>query len=81
MRTTLTLDDDVALLLKKEIRRSGEPFKQAVNRHLRSALTSRSSQPAPKPFTVRTFSMQFPEGVNLDKTSAALEALEGPLHR
>ena len=27
MRTTLTLDEDVAALLNKEVRKTGEPFK------------------------------------------------------
>lgn len=81
MRTTLTLDDDVTLLLRKEIRRSGEPFKQAVNRCLRTALTSQAARPRSKPFKVKAISLQLPEGINLDKTSAVLEALEGPMHR
>jgi len=81
VRTTLTLDEDVALLLKKEVRRSGEPFKQAVNRCLRKALTSSGRKPHSKPFKVTPIDLQLPEGINLDKTSAILEALEGPMHR
>ncbi len=38
MRMKVTPDDDVALLLKKENRRMGEPMKQTVNRVLRSEL-------------------------------------------
>ena len=38
MRTTLTLDDDVASLLAKEVRRSGVSFKAAVNQFLRMGL-------------------------------------------
>ncbi len=81
MRTTLTLDEDVALLLRKELRRSGEPLKQTVNRCLRAALAPSGTRPKPKPFKVTPIKMRFPEGVNLDKTSAILEALEGPLYR
>jgi len=81
VRTTLTLDDDVALLLRKEIRRSGEPFKQAVNRCLRAALSSSPGKAASKPFKVTPIALQLPEGINLDKTSAILEVLEGPMHR
>ncbi|MBS1821666.1 MAG: DUF2191 domain-containing protein [Acidobacteria bacterium] len=81
MRTTLTIDDDVALLLRKEIRRSGEPFKQAVNRCLRAALSSSAGKAPAKPFKVTPIALQLPEGINLDKTSAILEALEGPMHR
>lgn len=81
MRTTLTIDDDVALLLRREIKRSGEPLKQTVNRCLRVALTSASSKTVAKPFKVTPIDLQLPEGIDLDKTSAILEALEGPLHR
>ncbi len=81
MRTTLTIDDDVATLLKKENRRSGEPFKQTVNRCLRIALTASPQRARPKPFKVTPIDLQLPEGVNLDKTSEILEALEGPLYR
>jgi len=81
VRTTLTIDDDVATLLKKENRRSGEPFKQTVNRCLRIALTAPPQRVRRKPFKVTPIDLQLPEGINLDKTSAILEALEGPLHR
>ena len=81
MRTTLTIDDDVASLLKKENRRAGEPFKQTVNRCLRIALTSSGRRAQPKPFKVTPIDLELPEGINQDKASAILEALEGPLHR
>lgn len=38
MRTTLTLDDDVAMLLKKQVRESGRTFKDVVNHVLRRGL-------------------------------------------
>jgi hypothetical protein len=81
VRTTLTIDDDVASLLKRETRRSGEPFKQIVNRCLRIALTAPPQRAKPKPFKVTPIDFELPEGINLDKTSAILEALEGPMHR
>jgi hypothetical protein len=81
VRTTLTIDDDVAALLKRENRRAGEPFKQTVNRYLRLALTGPPQRVRRKPFKVTPIDLQLPEGINLDKTSAILEALEGPLHR
>ncbi len=36
MRTTLTLDDDLAGLLKQRARELGIPFKEAVNRTIRA---------------------------------------------
>ena len=76
MRTTLTLDDDVAVLLKKEARKSGEPFKQVVNRYLRLGLTN--NKPARKPFVVKPMNLRLP---HFDKVEELLEELEGPDYR
>ena len=78
MRTTLTLDDDVAALLKKEVRKSGEPFKQVVNRYLRSGLTA-AKQPARRPFKVKPINLGLPR--DFDKIEELIEYLEGPEHR
>ena len=78
MRTTLTLDDDVATLLSKEVRKTGEPFKQVVNRYLRLGLTA-SKQPARKPFKVTPINLGLPR--DFDKVEELLEYLEGPGHR
>ncbi len=76
MRTTLTLEDDVARLLDKEIRRSGTSFKQVVNHFLRLGLTVK---PAPrKPFKVTPINLGLPD---YDKVEDLLEYLEGPDHR
>ena len=40
MRTTLTLDDDVAAALKERARRLARPFKQVVNDALRRGLAA-----------------------------------------
>ncbi len=40
MRTTLTLDDDVAAKLKEEMRCSGRSFKETVNAVLRNGLNT-----------------------------------------
>ena len=44
MRTTVTLDDDVAALIEAERARTGESFRSAVNRLLR-----RGARPGPPP--------------------------------
>jgi len=41
MRTTLTLDDDVAKQLQEQARRSGESFKSVVNKALRRGLSGK----------------------------------------
>jgi len=78
VRTTLTLDEDVAALLNKEVRKSGEPFKQIVNRFLRVGLMA-SKQPARKPFKVTPINLGLPR--DFDKVEDLIEHLEGPEHR
>jgi hypothetical protein len=80
MRTTLSLDDDVAQLLNKEVRRSGDSFKAVVNRLLRSGLMS-SKQPLKKPFKVQPWNFGPPSGLNFDNVEDLLDALEGPERR
>ncbi len=54
MRTTLTLDDDLARSLHQTARQTGKSFKEVVNRTLRHGLT-RGAEPATAlpPFEVR----------------------------
>ena len=49
MRTTITLDDDVAALINSERARTGESFRVAVNRLLRRGVIDRASPPSPLP--------------------------------
>jgi hypothetical protein len=50
MRTTVTLDEDVAALIETERERTGESFKAAINRLLRRGGRSESSvSPPPLP--------------------------------
>ena len=80
MRTTLSLDDDVARLLGKESRRSGASFKEVVNHFLRLGLMA-SKQPARKPFVVKPWNLGPPPGLSFDNIGDLLDALEGPTHR
>jgi hypothetical protein len=80
VRTTLSLDDDVANLLNKEIRRSGISFKAAVNHYLRLGLVA-AKQPARKKFVVKPLAMGLPAGLSYDNVEELIEALEGPLHK
>ncbi len=76
MRTTLTLDEDVASLLNKEVRRSGMSFKEAVNRFLRLGLTV-SKRPRPEPFVISPRPLGLPPGLSYDHVAELLETLEG----
>jgi hypothetical protein len=82
MRTTLTLDDDVAARLQAEARRSGRPFKTVVNEHLRAALAQRKAVRAVPPFRVEPRSMGGPlPGLSYDNVGALLDEIEGARER
>ena len=80
MRTTLSLDDDVARLLEKESRRSGASFKEVVNHFLRMGLMA-DKRPTRKPFVVTPRKLGLPSGLTYDNVEELLERLEGPAHR
>src|SRR5215472_13242246 len=66
MRTTVTLDPDVESMLRKEVRRRGEPFKQVLNNAIRAGLRN---APRAKAFEPLTFSMGKPR-VDITKASS-----------
>ena len=80
MRTTLTLDDDVANLLHREIRRSGSSLKAAVNHYLRLGLMA-PKQPNRKSFVVTPRKLGLPSGMSYDNVGELLESLEGAAHK
>jgi hypothetical protein len=79
VRTTLSIDDDVASLLKKEMRQSGSSLKETVNRLLRLGLTA-APQPG-KSFKVRPRKLGLPPGLSYDNVEQLIESLEGRQHR
>jgi len=76
VRTTLTLDDDVANLLHKEVRQSKMSFKQAVNHFLRQGLMA-GIQPPRRQFVVKPRRMGLPPGLTYDNIGELLDVLEG----
>lgn len=82
MRTTLTLDDDVAAKLKAESRRAGRPFKEIVNETLRSGLASRRIAAKPRAFKITARDLgDLRPGLSLDNVAELIEQVEGSLHR
>jgi len=80
VRTTLSLDEDVANLLRREIRRSGMPFKQVVNRFLRLGLIA-AKQENRKPFVITPRALGLPPGLSYDNIEDLIEAVEGATHK
>jgi hypothetical protein len=65
MRTTLTLDEDVAKLLREKVRRSGESFKAVVNATLRRGLSGAKLTTRPPRFKVEAKHCGFRVGVDV----------------
>ncbi len=80
MRTTLTLDDDVAAKVKAICGRTGESFKAVLNRLLRAGLASGKERRPKEPFRVRARALGLRAGVQLDNVAELLEQLDGPAH-
>jgi len=79
VRTTLTLDEDIAAKLMAEARQSGRSFEETVNQALRRALTDAPSEP---PFRVEAGDLGgLRPGLPLDNVADLVEQAEGPLHR
>jgi len=82
MRTTLTLDDDVAAKLKAESRRAGRPFKEIVNETLRSGLATRHAVAHQQAFKITARDLgDLRPGLSLDNVAELVEQVEGSLHR
>ena len=82
MRTTLTLDDDIAERLQAEARRSARPFKAVVNEYLRAGLAQRRAIAKVDAFLVKPHDFGgLRPGLSLDKIGVLLEELEGTHHR
>lgn len=83
MRTTLTIDDDIAVLVEQEVRRSGDSFKGTVNRLLRVGLTATAKPRTEKRFVVEPIPLGVGEMLDRHngKVSALLDELDGPYYR
>ena len=77
MRTTLTLDDDVAVQLERLRRAREVSLKDLVNDALRRVLREMSAKPKKRePFRTRTFDLG-PFLINIDNVAEALAHAEG----
>lgn len=81
MRTTLTLDPDVAAKAKRGAARLGQPFKTVINSALRIGLDEVLKPKAAKPFRVKPIPMGLKKGFSYDNIGELLEQLEGPEYK
>ncbi len=74
MRTTVTLDPDVAVKLKETAHEAGISFKEALNTTVRRGFEQ--SDEKVQPYRVRTRDLGVRPGVNLDKALQLAGELE-----
>lgn len=82
MRTTLTLDDDVAARLKAAVKTRRRPFKTLVNETLRAGLAAIEKRAASRPaYRTRGFDLGPSLVGSLDNIEDVLSRVEGERHR
>jgi hypothetical protein len=74
MRTTVTLDPDVAAKLKQIARERDISFKEALNSSVRRGVER--SEAKPKPYRLRTRRLEARPGIDLDKALRLAGELE-----
>lgn len=78
MRTTLTIDDDVAAKLKAKAKKeSDKSFKEVVNETLRLGLLVQPVTNRGVAFKVKSRRMGLRKGLNYDNIGELLEQIEG----
>ncbi len=76
MRTTLTLDPDVARLVEKEVHRARKPMKQIVNDALRRGLSGGARAAKRKPYRVQPHVASLLPGIDRTRLNALADDLE-----
>lgn len=80
MRTTLTLDPDIAAKAKKGAARLKQPFKQVINAALRIGLDEILKPAASKPYRTKAKPLGLRPGLNYDNVAELLARAEGESH-
>lgn len=82
MRTTLTIDDDVAATLERLRKARDARLKDLVNEALRRGLKDMTARKAPrKPFRTRTVFLGKPRIDNFDNIEEVISFAEGEDHK
>lgn len=78
MRTTLTLDEDIAAKLKTAAAENQASFKETVNQVLRRGFDAMEAQEPPGRFVVRARALEAKPGVSYDNIGELLHLLDSP---
>jgi hypothetical protein len=76
MRTTITLEDDVARLVEEEIHRRRSSLKEVVNEALRRSLSGSMIAEPPEPYRVRPHKTTLLPGLDRGRLNALADQLE-----
>ena len=76
MRTTLTIDDNLARELREKAHITGSPFKEVVNKAIRTGLEHIDKPRQIKPYKCKAYSLGYPPGADLDHTLSLVDHLE-----
>ena len=81
MRTTLTLDTDVATKARRGAAKLGKPFKEVINAALRLGLDQLLQPPAAKPYRTKPRPMGLRQGFSYDNIAELIARAEGEDHQ
>jgi hypothetical protein len=75
MRTTLTIEPDVAQQIRRRIAQTKLPLKRVVNDALRVGLSSPEKEPKVR-YTVKPYPLKFKAGIDPNKLNQLLDDLD-----
>ncbi len=77
MRTTLTIDDELAAALRKKAYESGRSFKEVVNRVLKAGMLAERALPRSRSYRIKPVSLGgVLPGINVDKALRLADEIE-----
>lgn len=76
MRTTLTIDDDIAARIEQRRRTDGRSLKQVINQLLRAGLRSSERPPEAKPYRTKTQKLRLRPGFDAARLNQLVDELE-----
>ena len=77
MRTTLTIDTDVAVKVKQAVQLTGMPFKSLINQALRIGLEAVLAPKKSRPYRTKGHAMGLRGGLSYDNIQELLAVAEG----
>ena len=81
MRTTLTIDDDVAARIEEWRRRGGQSLKQVVTALLREGLRSGQRTPAARKYRTKAHALRMRPGFDAARLNQLADEFEVDAHR